>query len=158
MAEAFRLQALTGCEQRLPGQGREGLVTDCTEGRYVVGRLVDTERNTRPTRRASCCRVAYLLVQALNKARLPLDLARSLPPPRSGGFWIDTVLIEQVDAIGPQPLQRCVGDLPVVFWPAVQAEPLKLPAEWVADLGCDHHLVAERGQRFAHNLLVPAGS
>ena len=33
---------------------------------------------------------------------------------------IDAVLIEQIDAVGPEPLQRGLGDLPDVLRPAVQ--------------------------------------
>ena len=39
-----------------------------------------------------------------------------------GTFGIDAVLIEQIDAIGPQALQRGVGDLSDVLRPAVHAE------------------------------------
>ena len=72
-----------------------------------------------------------------------------------GTFGIDAVLVEQIDAVGPEPLQRGLGDLPDVLRPAVQAELRRTPvAECVAELGRDHDLVAERRQRLAHDFLV----
>ena len=67
---------------------------------------------------------------------------------------IDAVLVEQVDAVGPQPLQRRLDHLPDVLGPAVQARLLPSPLELEAELGRDHHLVADRRQRLAHQLLV----
>ena len=68
---------------------------------------------------------------------------------------IDTVLIEQVDAIGAQPFQRRIGDLPDMLRPAVHAKVRDRRAECVAELGRDHDLVAERSEGFAHEFLVP---
>ena len=69
---------------------------------------------------------------------------------------IHAVLIEQVDAVGPQPLQRRFDDLLDVLGTTVQAS-ASLPRPEVdveAELRRDHDLVAERGQRFADELLV----
>ena len=69
---------------------------------------------------------------------------------------VDAVLIEQVDGIDLEPLERGLGDLLDVLRPAVQADPAR-PAvgiELEPELGGDHHLLAERGEGFAHELLV----
>ena len=67
---------------------------------------------------------------------------------------IDAVLIEQIDAIGLQPLQRGLGDLPDVLGPAVQAGSADRWPNFEAELGGDHDLVAERRERLADQLLV----
>ena len=57
--------------------------------------------------------------------------------------------------VGPQPLERGLGDLPDVLGPAVQAAlPGRLRIELEAELGGDHDLVAERRERLADELLV----
>src|SRR5260221_11679828 len=69
---------------------------------------------------------------------------------------IYAVLIEQVDDIGLEALERCLGDLLDVFWTTVQATPtrstigIRLPPE----LGGDHHLVTNGSQRLAHEFFV----
>ena len=40
---------------------------------------------------------------------------------------VDAVLVEQVDAVGPEPLERRLDDLPDVLGPAVQARPASRP-------------------------------
>ena len=65
------------------------------------------------------------------------------------------MLIEQIDAVGPEPLERGLGDLPDVLRPAVQRRCCAdSPVEVDAELGRDHDLVTERRQRLAHELLV----
>ncbi len=68
---------------------------------------------------------------------------------------IDAVLVEEVDAVGAQPLQRGLGHLLDVFGPAVQATlGAGLGIEVEAELAGDDHLVAHRLQRFADQPLV----
>jgi hypothetical protein len=69
---------------------------------------------------------------------------------------VDPVLVEQVDAVGLEPLERGVGDLPDPLRPAVHAR-LGIPV-LEAELGGDHYLVAERRQGLAHQLLVGEGA
>jgi hypothetical protein len=70
-----------------------------------------------------------------------------------GHVRVNTVLIEQVDRIDLEPFERGLGDLLYVRWPAVQAAP---PAgfECEPELGCDHDLMSERGERFANELFI----
>ena len=70
---------------------------------------------------------------------------------------IDAVLVEQVDGLDPEPLERALGRLLDVLRPAVQARlarPLVVSAQVEPELGGDHHLLAERGERFADEFLV----
>ncbi len=65
---------------------------------------------------------------------------------------IDPVLIEQVDAVGLETLERGFGHRANVRWAAVQA--LAHHAVGEAELGGNHHLIAERRHRFAQKLFV----
>ena len=70
-----------------------------------------------------------------------------------GDVRVDAVLIEEIDPIGLEPLQRCVGDFPDVRRPAI--EPRLLAAfELEPELRGDDHLIAERRQRFADEFFV----
>jgi hypothetical protein len=63
------------------------------------------------------------------------------------------VLVEQVDHVGPQPLQRCLRDTADLLGAAVQPRHLtvlNVPAE----LGGYHDLVTDRSKRLAHEFLV----
>ena len=83
-------------------------------------------------------------------------------PDRAGDVFdrhsgVDTVLVEQVNDVGFEPLQRRFGDRPDVFRPAVDADRFaffKLEPE----LGGDHHLVAHRRKRCANQFLVDPGA
>ncbi len=69
---------------------------------------------------------------------------------------VDTVLIEQVDSVDFEPLERALGDLLDVLWPAIQALPTGTSV-WIElepELGGDHHLVAHRRKSFANELFV----
>jgi hypothetical protein len=66
------------------------------------------------------------------------------------------VLIEEVDAVGPEPLERRVGDLPDTLRPAVHARS-GLPI-LEAELGRNHDLVADGSQCLAHHFLVREGT
>ena len=72
---------------------------------------------------------------------------------------VDAVLVEEVDDLDPQPLQRRVADLADVLGPAVEARLLlRLGIDIEAELGGDHHLVAHRLQRLADHLLIGEGA
>jgi len=62
---------------------------------------------------------------------------------------IDTVLVEQVDDVGLQPLQRRIGNLPDMSRLAVHGALAAIGAEVEAELGGDDDLVAKGRQRLA---------
>ena len=64
------------------------------------------------------------------------------------------MLIEQVDDVDLEPLERSLGDLLDVLRPAVQAALLAFRANLEPELGGDHHLLAEGSERFAHEFFV----
>src|SRR5205823_1602934 len=66
---------------------------------------------------------------------------------------VDTVLIIEIDDVGPEPFQRTLDALFDALGPAVLH---LLPAGITSDpeLGGDHHLCAHRGQGLAHELFV----
>jgi hypothetical protein len=67
---------------------------------------------------------------------------------------IDAVLVEQVDAIGPQALQRGVGHFSDVLRSTVQDLLLAVVAEGEAEFRGDDDLLPERLQGFADQLFV----
>ena len=67
---------------------------------------------------------------------------------------VDTVLIEQIDGIDLEPLERGFGYLPDVLRPAVQTNLFSLGAEFESELGGYYHLAAEGRKRFAHKFFV----
>ncbi len=72
---------------------------------------------------------------------------------------IDAVLIEQVDHLDVQPLQRSVRHRLDVLGPAVQRPvPLGHGPDVEPELGRDHDLVAHRRQRLADQFLVDIGA
>ena len=62
------------------------------------------------------------------------------------------MLVEQVDAVGLEPLERRVGDGADTLRPAVHAR-RGIPV-LETELACDHDLVAERSHRLADQLLI----
>ncbi len=69
---------------------------------------------------------------------------------------VDPVLIEQIDHIGLQALERGFGDRLDLFRPAVQSLPARASI-WIeieAELGDYDHLVTYRRKRLAQQLLV----
>ena len=66
---------------------------------------------------------------------------------------VDAVLVEEVDPIGLEPLQRRLGHLANVRRPAVQPHQLAV-VELEAELGGDHDLVAHGTERLADHLFV----
>ena len=69
---------------------------------------------------------------------------------------VDTVLIEQIDRLDAQPSQRSIRDLSDVLGPAVHADLFAFAGqvEREPELRGDHHPVADRTERLAHELLV----
>src|SRR5215213_8659967 len=68
---------------------------------------------------------------------------------------IDAVLIVEIDAIGPEALERFLDDAPDALRPAVQSvRAIDLEAE----LGRDDNLVADWSERLADQLLVAIGT
>jgi hypothetical protein len=66
---------------------------------------------------------------------------------------IDAVLVEKIDRIGFEALERGLGDLPDVLWPAVQPSllaVLDLEAKFCGDL----YLMAEWSQRLTDEFFI----
>jgi hypothetical protein len=58
--------------------------------------------------------------------------------------WVDAMLIEEIDAIGLEPLERSVSSLLDAVWPTIQASLLaRVRVEIEAEFGCDHNLFAK---------------
>src|SRR5205823_969335 len=63
---------------------------------------------------------------------------------RSGDLFdrhagINTVLIEQIDNIGPESLERSFSNFFDVLWPAIEADLLAFRTKFKSELGGDHH-------------------
>src|SRR4029077_3916094 len=69
--------------------------------------------------------------------------------------WIDAVLVEEIDAVDLEPLERSVGHLLDVLRSAIEAPLPPVRIEFKAELGRDDDLLAHRGERFAQELFVP---
>ena len=65
-----------------------------------------------------------------------------------------TVLVVEVDSLDPEPLERALGSLLDVLWPAIQAPLLPVWTEIKAEFGGDHDLLPDGRERFAYQLLV----
>jgi hypothetical protein len=76
-----------------------------------------------------------------------------------GHGGVDAVLVEEIDGVGLEPFQRCLGDLFNVLRAAVQPRLFAgVGIEFEPELGGDRHLLAERSQRLAHQFLVEKGA
>src|ERR1700722_1468917 len=64
---------------------------------------------------------------------------------------IDTVLVEEIDHVGPQSLEGCLGNFLDVLRAAVQAG---VVVQVEAELRSDRDSVAERRERLTNQLLV----
>ena len=64
---------------------------------------------------------------------------------------IDTVLVEEIDHVGPQSLEGCLRNFLDVLRAAVQAG---VVVQVEAELGSDRDSVAERRERLTNQLLV----
>ena len=69
---------------------------------------------------------------------------------------VDPVLVEQVNRVDPEALQRCVSDCADVLRAAVRATAAisRLRIDVEAELRGDHHLASDGGERLADQLLV----
>src|SRR5262245_65840663 len=58
---------------------------------------------------------------------------------------VNTVLIEQIDDIDLESLERGLGDLLDALWPTIQPHPTRLSAglKFEPALGCYHHLLLD---------------
>src|SRR3954451_16339374 len=68
---------------------------------------------------------------------------------------IDAVLIQQVDAVRLEPLERSLGNFLDVVGTAVGSHGFagrRIDLE--SELRCDYHLIAKWSQRFAHELFI----
>ena len=68
-------------------------------------------------------------------------------------FWVDPVLVEQVDVVSPEPPQHLLDDLADVVRPAVESSGFEVETE----LRREDHLVADRLERLADEGLVRIG-
>jgi hypothetical protein len=64
------------------------------------------------------------------------------------------MLIEQVDAVGPQPLQRSLDDIADMLGPAVEPDHRAVRIELEAELGGDDHLIPNGFERLANEHFV----
>src|SRR5271169_963566 len=73
-----------------------------------------------------------------------------------GHVRVDSVLIEQVDGIDLEALNRGFGDLLNALWAAIRTNEAgtSVRLEFEPELGGDHHFSAERRKSFAHEFLV----
>src|ERR1035438_6576073 len=67
---------------------------------------------------------------------------------------IDTMLIEQIDGVDPEPLERRLGDLLDVLRPAVQASLLPIGVEVEPKFGRNRDLPAEGSESFTYQFLI----
>src|SRR5574337_1107925 len=93
-----------------------------------------------------------------------LDLAFGDEVPHGAGdildrhAGIDAMLVEQVDAVGPQPFQGRLDDGADVLRPAVQSDDRAVLVKLEAKFAGNHHLVAHRLKRFADEKFVGEGA
>src|SRR5579885_215111 len=73
-----------------------------------------------------------------------------------GDVWIDPVLIEQIDGVYPEALQRFLSDLFNALGTAIETSPsgTTVGVELKTELRGDHHLPPKGNQGFSHQLLV----
>src|SRR6266567_8343888 len=71
---------------------------------------------------------------------------------------INAMLIEKVDHVGSEALQRSIGYLLDVFGPAVQAGTFSVFIDFEAKLGRYDDLVAERLESFADKFFIRVGA
>jgi hypothetical protein len=77
-----------------------------------------------------------------------------------GHVRVNPMLIDQVNCLDLEPLERALGGLLDVLWPTVQPRQALHPAriesriEVEPELGGDHHLIAEGSEGFTYQLLV----
>ena len=67
---------------------------------------------------------------------------------------VDAVLVQQIDRVDSEALQRTLGGLLDVLGRGYLADVLAVSIEQVREFGGDHHLAAERSEGLAHKFLV----
>src|SRR3989441_7296913 len=73
---------------------------------------------------------------------------------------VNTMLIEQVDSLDPEPLERALDGLLDMLWPTVEARHtlhaarIEIRSEVEPEFGGDYHVLAEGSEGFAHKLFV----
>src|SRR2546428_11699712 len=87
---------------------------------------------------------------------LPSAIRSFIAPATSsiGTVGVDAVLVEQIDNVGLEALERGLGHLLEVLRPTIQAQPLPLGTKFEPELGGNLHVVAYGGKRLAHEFLV----
>ena len=73
-----------------------------------------------------------------------------------GYVRIDAMLVEQIDGLDFEPLQRSLGYLPDMLWTAVNAARTRSRdgIDVKSELGGDHYLAVKRRERFAQQRFV----
>ncbi len=73
----------------------------------------------------------------------------------NGNVRIDAVLVEKIDDIGPESLERGLRDFFDMFRPTVQPSLFAgVGINFEPELGGDHHLLTERSERFTHEFFI----
>src|SRR5207245_9434377 len=67
---------------------------------------------------------------------------------------INAMLVEQINHIRPESLQRSFSNLFDVLWPTIQADLFTFRTKFETEFGCYHHLTTERSKRFADELFI----
>src|SRR5579862_4899159 len=77
-----------------------------------------------------------------------------------GNVRIDPMLIQQINGLNPQALERFLGDLFDALRAAIETAPsgTSVGIELKAELGGDNHLPPKGSQRFSYQFFVGKGS
>jgi hypothetical protein len=71
-----------------------------------------------------------------------------------GHLRVNTVLIEQIDGLDLESLERGLSDLLDMLWPTIHAHLLPIGTKFEPEFGGDHHLPTEGSKRFAHQFFI----
>ncbi len=71
-----------------------------------------------------------------------------------GTFGVDAVLVEQIDDIRSESLERSLGDLSDMLRLAVHATLSTVRIKFESELGCNDDLFTEWREGFAHDFFV----
>src|SRR6202166_4254407 len=73
----------------------------------------------------------------------------------NGHVRVNAVLVEEIDGVSREALERSFSDFLDVHWPAIQPGLLAgVRINFEPELGGDHHLFTQRSERFAHQFFV----
>src|SRR2546430_4843907 len=64
------------------------------------------------------------------------------------------MLIEQIDHVPSESLQRSFSNFFDVLWPTIDTHLLAFRTNFESELRSDHHLLTHRSERFAHKFFV----